>query len=164
MTFQYEQRPEDFAAASRLLQHKVQYISFVSWLVLLGITLPAIRVAMAQGDAFSHALHEVVASKIGLILVTFLFPVALWLQPSFAARKIVTRPVEWTFQNEGIEVKTSVSSAHLRWDAFLKFREDRKVLLLYVQKGQAQFIPKRVLTVEQIRELRALILAHVPKA
>jgi hypothetical protein len=164
MTIQYDQKPEDFEAASRLLQRKVQYISFGIWVVLGAIIQPSIRIAMAQGETFSQALHDVVGPKAVVLFAIFLFPLFLWLQPIFTSRRIVARPVEWTFLEEGVEVRTPVSSSHLRWDAFVKFREDRKVLLLYIQKGQAQFIAKRVLSAEQLVELQEIVSRHVKKA
>ena len=99
---------------------------------------------------------------LGLLGLFFLFLV--WLQPRLAARKAILRIVEWRFSDEGVHIQSDVASSDILWKAFIRFREGSKVLLLYTQKGQANFIPKRAMDSSQLDELRNLINAHVTKA
>ena len=86
-----------------------------------------------------------------------------WLAPRLRARKMILRDVTWTLGDEGVDQSTDVAHAQLKWAAFLKYRETPRVFLLYIQRSQAQFIPKRALTPEQTIELRTLLDAHVPR-
>jgi YcxB-like protein len=79
------------------------------------------------------------------------------------AWRTILRTVDWKLADEGVEIQSEVSSTRIRWEAFIKSREDRKVFLLYVQKNSAQFIPKRVLSAEQLSELRDIVSRHVKK-
>jgi len=164
MILQYEQKREDVAAAVTLIGNKLKFFLLGCWLVVAFVEVPAITTSMASGDTFLQSLGANVGSLIVLALAGLFFLFLRWFQIWFAARRAILRPVEWRFSDEGIHVETPVASADIRWEAFIKFREDRKVLLLYVQKGQAQFIPKRVLNEPQLAELRELIMAHVKKA
>ena len=74
---------------------------------------------------------------------------------------MILREVSWTLSDVGVHLASSVSTTDLRWEAFLRYRETPKVFLLFVQKGMAQFIPKRVLTTEQADDLRMLLGNHI---
>ncbi|HEY5331224.1 MAG TPA: YcxB family protein [Acidobacteriaceae bacterium] len=106
-------------------------------------------------------LREEGVSLFILALLGLFFLFLIWLQPRLTARKAILRTVEWRFSDEGIHIQSDVASSDILWKAFIRFREGPKVLLLYTQKGQANFIPKRALDASQLDELRTLIGAHV---
>jgi hypothetical protein len=159
MTLQYEQKREDVAAASAMMTGKVKWYLLICWLVVAIPNLLGIPASIREGGAVA-----VSARVLPLILMGLLFSFLVWLQPRLAARRIILRAVEWRLSDDGIHVQSNVASADFRWEAFLKYREGKKVFLLYVQKGQAQFIPKRALSEVEIVEFRTLIGAHVKKA
>ena len=159
MTLQYEQKREDVAAASAMMTSKMKWYFLICWLAVAIPNLLGIPASIREGGTVAVSARVLPLVFLGLVLL-FL----AWLQPRLAARKIILRPVEWRLSDDGIHIQSSVASADIRWEAFLKYREGKKVFLLYVQKGQAQFIPKRVLSEVEIIELRTLIGAHVKKA
>jgi len=103
------------------------------------------------------------ARLVPVVVLVVVFAALLWLSPRLAARKFILRKVAWDLTEDDVHIDTEVSSGQLQWAAFQKYRETPKVFLLYIQKAQAQFIPKRVLSEEQLVELRGLLERHVKK-
>ena len=101
--------------------------------------------------------------RISNTLLGAFFLFLAWLLPRAMTWRTILRTVEWKLTDEGVEIQSEVSSTRIRWEAFIKSREDQKVFLLYVQKNSAQFIPKRVLSAEQLGELRDIVSRHVKK-
>jgi hypothetical protein len=159
MTLQYEQTREDVAAASAMMTGKIKWYLLIFWFLLTIGNIPETRALIREGNMVAASARMLPAVLLGLL---FLFLV--WLQPRLAGRKIILRSVEWRLTDEGVQIRTNVAATDLRWDAYIKYKEGKKVFLLYVQKGQAQLIPKRVLSESETIELRNLISAHVKKA
>jgi hypothetical protein len=163
MTVTFEQKRADVIAASSMMMKKTKFFLVCCWLIAAAMDVPSIYRDLTS-NGFSAMLREesVAIFTLGLLGLFFLFLV--WLQPRLAARKAILRIVEWRFSDEGVHIQSDVASSDILWKAFIRFREGSKVLLLYTQKGQANFIPKRALDPSQLDELRNLINAHVTKA
>jgi hypothetical protein len=162
MTVSFEQKRADVVAASSMMMKKVKLTLLGCWLVIAALDVPGIYRDVALGG-LSAMLREENIAIFTLILLGLFFLFLIWLQPRLAARKAILRTVEWRFSDEGVHIQSDVASSDILWKAFIRFREGPKVLLLYVQKGQANFIPKRALDASQLDELRTLIRAHVPE-
>jgi hypothetical protein len=162
MTVSFEQKRADVIAASGMMMKKVKFFLAGCWLVVVALDVPDIYRSL-KSDDFSAMLREegVAVFIAGVLGLFFLF--LIWLQPRLAARKAILRTVEWGFSDEGVHIQSDVASSDILWKAFIRFREGPKVLLLYTQKGQANFIPKRALNASQLDELRDIIRAHVPE-
>lgn len=96
-----------------------------------------------------------------MLYLALFFIILFWLSPKLSARKVILRPTRWTFDDAGATLENEVASAQIRWPAFQKYIETRREFLLYVQKNQAHFIPKRVLSEEQQTGLRELLARHL---
>jgi hypothetical protein len=164
MTISYQQTREDVMAATRLLCTRLKYFLLGCWVLVLMIAIPSIREAIKAGALSTPGIIQNMVAIFPFMFLSLFLLFLYWLQPRLAARRTILRAVEWNLSDSGVHLKSEVSSAEIQWPAFIKFREDKKILLMYVQKGQAQFIPKRVLGESQLDELRALVSAHVPKA
>jgi hypothetical protein len=163
MVLRYEQKREDVAAASRLMTYKTRYFLIGLWLFVLVTNIPDIRRSIAHGGTLRDALNQDAGLFLTLVLLGAFFLFLAWLLPRAMAWRTILRTVDWKLADEGVEIQSEVSSTRIRWEAFIKSREDRKVFLLYVQKNSAQFIPKRVLSAEQLSELRDIVSRHVKK-
>jgi YcxB-like protein len=61
----------------------------------------------------------------------------------------------------GLNLSGPTFSSQLKWENFIRFVEDEKVVLLY-QSGQVvQIVPKRQLAPEQITELREAVTRKI---
>lgn len=156
MTISYQITRRDVVEACIAMARKVYWFVFGLWLVLAALF------AWMNGTEVRHAsaLQRLyMLLPLGICGVVFLL--MAWISPHYRARRVILREVTWTFSNDGVRLESNVSKADLRWEAFLKYRETPKLFLLFVQKGMAQFIPKRVLTAEQTNNLRMLLTSHV---
>jgi hypothetical protein len=159
MTLAYEQKREDVVAAVSMMSQRLKWTFLGCFLFVVLVAIPNVWRATSSGSA-----HDVVVAVFPSAILIFLLLFLLWLQPRLAARKIILRAVEWRITDEAVHIQSEVASSEMHWNAYVKYREGKRVFLLYVQKGQAQFIPKRVLSEAQTEELRNLIAAHVRKA
>lgn len=149
----------DVAQACSAMSTKSRWYLLALWLFLVIFT------AGLNGREIMHgSMSDRIAVLVPLIVAAMIFVALSWFAPVLRARKMILRDVVWTFGEDRVEQITDVSQAQLKWTAFLKYRETSKLFLLYIQKSQAQFIPKRVLSEEQMTELRVLLSAHVKKA
>jgi hypothetical protein len=162
MTVTFEQKRADVVAASSMMMKKVKLFLVGCWLVIAAMDVPGFYRDL-RSDGFFAMLREEGIAIFTLILLGLFFLFLTWLQPRLAARKAILRTVEWRFSDAGVHLQSDVASSDILWKAFIRFREGPKVLLLYTQKGQANFIPKRALDASQLDELRRLIHAHVPE-
>ena len=64
--------------------------------------------------------------------------------------------------NEGVLVIFATGRTQMGWPAFIKSRETAALFLLFTSPYKSIFIPKRVLSQEQIEELRSLLKANIP--
>lgn len=138
------------------MARKVYWFLFGFWLLL------AVFFAWMNGTEVRHASafqRLYMLLPLGICGVVFLL--MAWISPHYRARRVILREVSWTVSDEGVHLTSSVSSSDLKWEAFLKYRETPKLFLLFVQKGMAQFIPKRALTAEQTDNLRLLLASHL---
>lgn len=156
MTFSYQMTRRDFVDACVAMSRKTYWFLFGLWLLLA--TFSAWR-------SEAEALHGSASRRFAVVLVLascgIIFLLIAWLGPRYRARRMILREVSWTFSDEGVHLASNVSNADFRWEAYLRYRETPKGFLLFVQKGMAQFIPKRVLTAEQTSDLRTLLTSHV---
>ena len=70
-----------------------------------------------------------------------------------------------SWSDDGLTARTPTANSVTPWAHYFQWREDRQVILLYFTEVLFQFIPKRVLSSEQLASLRALaVKAGVPGA
>jgi YcxB-like protein len=156
MTFSYQNTRQDFVDACIAMGRKTYWFLFGFWLLFAVFSAWMNGSAMLRGSASQRFAAFLPVASCGLI-----FLIIAWVSPRYRASRMLLREVSWTFSDEGVHLVSNVSKADLRWEAYLKYRETRKGFLLFVQKGMAQFIPKRALTAEQRNDLRALLASHV---
>ena len=64
-------------------------------------------------------------------------------------------PISVNWSDAGFAAKTPTASSLTPWAHYFRWREDSHVILLYLTEVLFQFIPKRVLSAEQLASLRA---------
>ena len=156
MTFSYQCTRRDFVHACRAMGRKTYWFLFGLWSFLVLFSVGINRDEVLRGSVSQR--FSVLLSLVGCGLFFLLIG---WVSPHYRARRMILREVTWTMGDGGVHLASNVSSADLRWEAFLKYRETPKGFLLFVQKGMAQFIPKRALTTDQADGLRMLLASHV---
>jgi len=157
MTIRYELQRQDVQAAVRSMTKG----TWIRWVIFL---VPGLMTVIVVVSSIMSGNWDGIRQVAPVAVVVSIFFVGLvWLQPLLLAKKFILRPVEWQLSPEGVRIITDVSTGDLRWQAFTKYVETDKVFLLYIQKGQAQFIPKRAIPPEELAQLRELLAAQVKK-
>jgi len=144
MTFSFHSTRRDFVGACVAISRKVYLFLFGFWLLLA-----VFSVWMNGNEVLHGSASERSTAFLPVVLCGLVFLLIAWASPRYRARRMILREVTWTLSDEGVHLASNVSTAGLRWEAFPKYRETSKGFLLFVQKGMAQFIPKRVLTAQQ---------------
>ena len=65
------------------------------------------------------------------------------------------------FNDKGIVATFPTGESRLDWGAFTKYKETQTVFLLFYSPHRYTGIPKRVMSPEQIKELRGLLKARI---
>jgi len=161
MTIKFEPTRKDVRTASRSLSVIVRYLFLFFWAIVAAFIGYAIHNFMQEGYSFAESFRY--GGGVTLIVLAVFFVLLAWLQPFLATRRTILRPQEWRLTDERVQIQTPVGSTEIHWEAYVKYRETRELFLLYLQRNLAQFIPKRVLTAQQIEEVRSLIASHIKK-
>jgi hypothetical protein len=64
--------------------------------------------------------------------------------------------------DKGIDSTFATGKSQLQWRAFTKYKETGHVFVLSMSRTRGIFIPKRVMSPQQIEELRSLLKAQIP--
>jgi YcxB-like protein len=62
----------------------------------------------------------------------------------------------------GIEVTFATGKSQLQWRAYSKYRETAHLFVLSTTSAGSRFIPKRVMSPQQLEELRGLLRTQIP--
>jgi hypothetical protein len=63
--------------------------------------------------------------------------------------------------DDGLESVFPTGISRLQWRAFTKYKETKDLFLLYMSPSRPAFIPKRVLSQEQVLNLRAILKKQI---
>jgi len=94
---------------------------------------------------------------------------APWSIPRYLARRFLSRKsaeseTTFQFQDEGVSITGSIGTAQLKWRAFSKFEETDRMFFLHFRSGRFNSVPKRVMSPEQIAELRNILKLRIGAA
>jgi hypothetical protein len=83
-----------------------------------------------------------------------------------ARRAIATNPsvqgeIVWTLDDTGTAATFPTGRSWMEWRAYTKYKETDYVFLLFYTSGRSAVIPKRVMSPEQVQELRSLLRAQI---
>jgi len=72
--------------------------------------------------------------------------------------------VTYCFEDDGVTVIHATGNSQLQWRAFTKFRETDALFLLFVSGTSCRALPKRVMSPDQIAELRKILELRIGAA
>lgn len=120
---------------------------------------------------------------VGIYLINHNFPVAGWLWlalsvvigiavyevPRFQVkRNLRSSPsaqgeIVLALDEEGTVATFPTGESRLNWQAYTKYKESGSMFLLFVSPNRYMSIPKRVMTPQEIEDLRALVKARIAR-
>lgn len=133
----------------------MNYIFFVLSLISLGMFI----YNMVKSGA---SLDVRFAQSFALLIPPFIFfvtiPVKVWKATiALLENPILKNEVIYIFNKEKITLHTSQGEADVLWDAYVRIVETKYDFRLFMDKVQAQVIPKYSLENQEIKELRNII-------
>ena len=128
-------------------------ISFLFLLFLVGIYL------IDQGLAAVGYTWLVISALMGL---------ALYEVPRIQQRHAMSRnpfvqgEITVSFQDDGVSTVYSAGKSQVEWRALSEFKETSRSFLLFFSPSKYTFIPKRVMSQEEIDKVRGILQSHIP--
>lgn len=168
-TIRYDPTPADYAAATRA--HYFRMMRSRRWIARLGLVtlvLCAIYAALLAwlGEPNLLAWVSVVAV---LLIATVLLGSAInlariggMMRRQFAQQPLYAEPFEFGWSESGLTTRGPIATASVEWRQLHRWHEAASCLLFYLSERNYLFVPKRVLSDEQLAGLRAA-LAGTPR-
>jgi YcxB-like protein len=165
MQITYQLTQQDFVESLKACR---QRSVFRRWMWRL---LPVIPISLVFLSIFLYVedSRDQVASNLFPLLVLLAFwIVLLWVGPWLGARTqfrkqpSVQGSKTLSVDGSGVHWKWDGGSADIDWKNFLKWQESKTQFLLYTSPVAFNMIPKRVLTQEQISEVRLTLSQNIP--
>ena len=94
--------------------------------------------------------------------------IAVYEVPRFQIRRAMRRnpymegEIVLRLNDEGIEAIFSTGKSQLQWRAHTKYKETAHLFVLCMSSGRSMSIPKRVMSPQQVEELRGLLSERIP--
>lgn len=120
---------------------------------------------MAQGVV---SLDQRVTQSFPLLVAPFIFfimiPIRVWKATGeLINSEVLKDEVKYIFTNEKVVLNTSKGEADIQWDQYVRIVETKWDFRLFMDKVQAQIIPKYSLNQNEIKNLRNIIESAVDK-
>jgi hypothetical protein len=131
---------------------------FFSWLSVAGVVA---IVAWRWHEGRDPGVLVIVAIFLIGILVVGRDPAKRIAKRVFDALPIEARRLQLRIDDEGIHLGTGDTQSQLSWGQVIRVMDSKRSFLLFASRTEAQIIPKRGLTSEQIGIIRALVAQRV---
>ncbi len=164
VTFWTTQSEETRAVRAIHVRLKAMWLMGAAFLVVSGLI---------GWDAFLNVPYPMVSDQwVGgafLVLIALFVYICVCLLPSAAIQRArrgqltVDGPITMAFTETGFAVRSPYSSFEIAWPAVPRVLETREFLLIFASSVSAQRLPKRVLSPEELTEVRHLLQRRLGK-
>lgn len=131
---------------------------FFGWFGVLGI------VAII-GWRWHEGRDQVLLAIVGILVIsTFVLgrdPTKRIAKRVYDALPIDARQVTLSIDDEGIHLASGATNTRVNWAEVARVLDARTSFLIFASRTNAQIVPKRALTAEQVIDLRNLVARHV---
>jgi len=113
--------------------------------------------------------HDLKGIGYAWLLITVIMGIAVYQVPRVKAKRaLATTPsaqgeISLSIDDNGIKTVFATGNSNLSWRTYTKYRETATLFVLYVSPARSTMIPKRVMTSDQITQLRSLLASKVGK-
>ena len=172
MKLEYTLTLADYKAALRI--HMRQTLGRRLRVILLRVGIPILAIAGVIAVSIpgrkTELRSDLIAIEIGLIVLSFALPVARYFDARICFKRIFPNPTKVpTFcaeiDREGIRTQNpGVSEGLIFWKAIVRFAQDEKVTMFYIDKRRFLFFPTNILSSAQRTELNDLAASLVVRS
>ncbi len=136
------------------------FVAFIVVIVLMANDISAIRIL---GATIFSAVPAILVGGAVFVLRGLVQP---WLMSRTIAKFFESSPTaseekKVMFSDDGILTESDLMSNKVKWPAIGKIEETASDILMYNGKTLTGFLPKRVLTTEQLDGIRELAIKHL---
>jgi len=101
---------------------------------------------------------------IGVIILYYVVVLPYGARKTFKQNKFLHHKGEGQLDDDGFHGKSDLGESHIPWDHFVKWKENERLICLYITDTQFLIIPKRCLGAESnIAEARILIGSKISR-
>lgn len=164
MQIEYEISEQDFLDAQKLAIRKApklatrllfRILPFWGMFLFLAVVWPVFREGFVWKTEMIAPLGFGILCLASPLLMKRAYQRAYRRNPSNHGRRSLV------LDESGVSISGSTFSSQLKWEHFIRFVEDEKVILLYQSSQVVQIIPKQQLCQEQISELREAFTRNI---
>lgn len=150
----------DYLAASYLnLRPRPLFATLGALLLLLGVWAAARDLSRAGGGR--DAL--IILAAFAYLGASFFVYLPLKIRRIYRQQRSLQVASELDFGGQGITVTSEMGLARLAWDDFVKWKENRRLIVLYTSDVMMHIYPRRCFTDEGWAAFRQTVAAHVKK-
>ena len=142
------------------------YVAYRSVLtrIFLGLSILSMGIFIYNVINGPGRIDENFAQSFGLLIPPFmafvLIPARVWKATgALLGSQILKDEAIYLFDQDKITLRTSQGEADIKWDDYVRITETRHDFRFFMDKVQAQIIPKYGLTPEEIKKLSTVIKA-----
>ena len=155
-------RPEDFRRAV-YLHLRPRPVFGVAGILMLALVVLALVLLIR-----SHPPCDPITLVLPgcLVYLAVFFFVALPWQASrhFKQNRFLAHATEYRIDDTGLLVQSDLGTAKIPWDHLHKWKESKRMILLYPTDATYFIFPRRLFTAEEWEEFRALAAQHLKKS
>jgi len=150
---------DDYAVANQLhvLSHYRRPVTVVLVILWMAIVAGLIGVLGSWAEAVRTLPYILVLAVVGfaaLMLMNYYVVAPMSARRIFPKQKTLHAPLTFSWSEAGLKTENLSGTWEIAWSDYLRFRENASVMLFYQAPRLFQMLPKRVLTAEQINDLR----------
>ena len=151
MRYTVEISQEDYIAANYFaLRRRILWISVISVLVLVFLAV------IHRRDIFAWIFGAIELLMIWCIGYFLFLP--WYFKRIYKQYKVINKPCEYEFTEYSFDRYSEYGNTTIPWGVFHKWRENKKVFLVYATSNLYYLIPKRIFnTVEEEQSLRDIL-------
>jgi hypothetical protein len=159
---------DDHVAANKLfmLKYATSRWPLIFWLGCTALLLGMFFVlALQMHDApCAPAVYICFTVLVALPFFQYFVSASTLARRSYAGQKTLQHPMTVSWSTEGFRSIAQQGDWNIAWGDYLKWAENDKVILLYQGAHLFNMLPKRILTLAQVDDIRQVVGANVKRA
>jgi len=155
----------DYVDAQRLHSRARRVIAIMGVVVLLlGLAVTILNVMAWLNGSISAGDAALFPFLVGLLLA-YLFVLRPWSwRRTYRKHPALHEPVSIDLGDDGLAYASDHGEGELPWRMFIKWREGKRLFLLYSAPNLFHIIPKRTLEADRVESLRSLLSEKLGRA
>jgi hypothetical protein len=159
--FDYDMTREEIRAGLRFAYSKARVKTYLALAVVISSVLVLLFMNTEPLGVFFN-----LTVAFGIVIVAFPLWLFEYVIPVQVTDKVYRAQLghghtTMCLTDDGLRVVSDVGESQQQWKLFSKYRENDRLILLYLPNGQSLTIPKRMMRAEEVAELVGVLAQHL---